>query len=369
MSTDNIFQPIYLDTPEEVEAFMKAWEESEKDCDFEVPVSAKVLRTPEEVNSFFKRRGSVAKELAREKEHHFGIQVRWIEGLQEYFAKVPAYPDFEVQGKTLKEAVDKAQSGIEAWINEQKAAGKDIVPFPPEETDRECHYNLRITWSDFDQQFIVSVPALAGCMSDGKTLEEAIKNIKEVVYVWLESQRQDVKEGLIRPVDSYSKSEQEYNKTHFGVNIMWDDESRVYLVGIPEFTDCFARGDTLDEAVENAEFAVSLWIPTNASDFAESAAAYLYPAIFQKEGASYNVRFPDFDGCYTCGNDLKDAFCMAEDALAFVIVDKVKANEELPEPSEIEDIKLSSDEEAHYIFTDLHAYLNNTYDEEDNEDD
>ncbi|HBA37529.1 MAG TPA: HicB family protein [Firmicutes bacterium] len=42
---------------------------------------------------------------------------------------------------------------------------------------------------------------------------------------------------------------------------------------------------------------------------------YFYPAIFSKEKNVYNVKFIDFDDIYTFGNDLKDAFYMAQDAL------------------------------------------------------
>ena len=34
--------------------------------------------------------------------------------------------------------------------------------------------------------FVAEVPALPGCLSQGKTQEEALKNIKEAVEGWLE---------------------------------------------------------------------------------------------------------------------------------------------------------------------------------------
>jgi predicted RNase H-like HicB family nuclease len=34
--------------------------------------------------------------------------------------------------------------------------------------------------------FVVEVPALPGCLSQGKTKEEALKNIKEAIEGWLE---------------------------------------------------------------------------------------------------------------------------------------------------------------------------------------
>ncbi len=40
---------------------------------------------------------------------------------------------------------------------------------------------------DEDGVFVVHVPALPGCISQGKTRAEAIKNIKEAIELYLES--------------------------------------------------------------------------------------------------------------------------------------------------------------------------------------
>ncbi len=178
---------------------------------------------------------------------------------------------------------------------------------------------------------------------------------------------------------------------HYGIWIEYSDEDENYYAMIPDIPDCVGGGDSPEEALgelgEAEEILLDRYI-TNSEDIprvtktdlvrklyikhdpdviantSKFAANYLYPAIFQKEGAAYNVRFPDFDGCYTCGDDLKDAFCMAEDALALTIVERVKSGKSLPEPSKIEDIIPDSDEEVYYIYTNLHAYLEKTYDEE-----
>ena len=42
---------------------------------------------------------------------------------------------------------------------------------------------------------------------------------------------------------------------------------------------------------------------------------YFYPAIFSKEGNSYNVKFIDFDNIFTFGNGFNEAYYMAQDAL------------------------------------------------------
>ena len=39
------------------------------------------------------------------------------------------------------------------------------------------HYPMYMIWSDVDQAYIVTVPDLLGCMTDGRTADEAIKKI------------------------------------------------------------------------------------------------------------------------------------------------------------------------------------------------
>ena len=44
-----------------------------------------------------------------------------------------------------------------------------------------------IYWSEQDKAFLVEVPELPGCMADGETREEAIKNANEVIRLWIET--------------------------------------------------------------------------------------------------------------------------------------------------------------------------------------
>ena len=48
-------------------------------------------------------------------------------------------------------------------------------------------YELIIYWSKEDQSFLVEVPELPGCMSDGATYEEAVTNAKIVIAEWIET--------------------------------------------------------------------------------------------------------------------------------------------------------------------------------------
>ncbi len=59
-----------------------------------------------------------------------------------------------------------------------------------------------------------------------------------------------------------------------------------------------------------------------------------YPAVFHPERkGAYSVQFPDLPGCLTCGEDLQDAYRMAQEALALWLY-----GEDAPAPSVPEDI-------------------------------
>ena len=50
-------------------------------------------------------------------------------------------------------------------------------------------YELVMYWSQDDDCFIVEVPELPGCMSDGKTYQEAVSNAEVVIAEWIEAAR------------------------------------------------------------------------------------------------------------------------------------------------------------------------------------
>lgn len=47
-------------------------------------------------------------------------------------------------------------------------------------------YSMFMGWSEEDQAYIVSVPELPGCMADGKTPEETMKNAEIIIQEWIE---------------------------------------------------------------------------------------------------------------------------------------------------------------------------------------
>ncbi|MDD5113424.1 MAG: type II toxin-antitoxin system HicB family antitoxin [Methylobacter sp.] len=48
-------------------------------------------------------------------------------------------------------------------------------------------YEIIIYWSEEDQAYIAEVPELAGCMADGSSYQEAVKNAEQVIDEWIET--------------------------------------------------------------------------------------------------------------------------------------------------------------------------------------
>jgi predicted RNase H-like HicB family nuclease len=51
-------------------------------------------------------------------------------------------------------------------------------------------YEIIIYWSEEDQAFIAEVPELSGCMADGNTYEEAVKNVEVIIKEGIETARE-----------------------------------------------------------------------------------------------------------------------------------------------------------------------------------
>jgi predicted RNase H-like HicB family nuclease len=70
---------------------------------------------------------------------------------------------------------------------------------------------------------------------------------------------------------------------------------------------------------------------------------HVYPAIFtEEESGGYSVFFPDFESCYTSGDNMADALNMAEDVLCLSLYDMEKDGKEIPAPSSSKAIKADS---------------------------
>jgi len=48
-------------------------------------------------------------------------------------------------------------------------------------------YEILIYWSDEDSAYLAEVPELPGCMADGSSYQEALKNAEVIIGEWLET--------------------------------------------------------------------------------------------------------------------------------------------------------------------------------------
>lgn len=48
-------------------------------------------------------------------------------------------------------------------------------------------YEIILYWSFDDNAYIAEVPELHGCMADGPTTFDAVKNVERVIQEWLET--------------------------------------------------------------------------------------------------------------------------------------------------------------------------------------
>ena len=51
-------------------------------------------------------------------------------------------------------------------------------------------YEIIIYWSAEDESFIAEIPELPGCMSDGSTYQEALRNVETAIGEWIETARE-----------------------------------------------------------------------------------------------------------------------------------------------------------------------------------
>jgi len=48
-------------------------------------------------------------------------------------------------------------------------------------------YEVIVYWSEEDRAYIAEVPELPGCMADGATYQEALKNVQVIISEWIET--------------------------------------------------------------------------------------------------------------------------------------------------------------------------------------
>lgn len=83
----------------------------------------------------------------------------------------------------------------------------------------------------------------------------------------------------------------------------------------------------------------------------------VYPAIFHNED-SYWVEFPDLEGCVSDGDTLEDAVSNAQDAMGLYLAALLEDGKDLPAASNIMDIR--TEEIASYVLVDVNSYRRST---------
>jgi len=51
-------------------------------------------------------------------------------------------------------------------------------------------YEIIIYWSNEDEAFIAEIPELPGCMAHGDAPENALKNAKEAIQLWIDTAKE-----------------------------------------------------------------------------------------------------------------------------------------------------------------------------------
>ena len=68
-----------------------------------------------------------------------------------------------------------------------------------------------------------------------------------------------------------------------------------------------------------------------------------YPAVFHKaEEGGFWISFPDFPECLTEGDDMQEAYEMAVEALGLVLTGRAEEKEEIPKPTEVDQISVDN---------------------------
>jgi len=50
------------------------------------------------------------------------------------------------------------------------------------------------------------------------------------------------------------------NEHHYSMNIVWDEEDKIFVVTVPELDGCMTRGKNYEKTIKNGKDAISGWI-------------------------------------------------------------------------------------------------------------
>ena len=73
---------------------------------------------------------------------------------------------------------------------------------------------------------------------------------------------------------------------------------------------------------------------------------YIFPCVFIYEDNGISIYFPDLDGCVSFGENERQAFNNAKEALSLHLYGMENDNELIPEPSSVRDIILDENEKT-----------------------
>ena len=84
---------------------------------------------------------------------------------------------------------------------------------------------------------------------------------------------------------------------------------------------------------------------------------YYYPAIFETEDVGFSVYVPDIPGCITQGDTLEEAFEMGKDAIGIMFSTMKDLKEDIPKPSNPNQIQTGDNQTVAIIEFDYMEYL------------
>jgi len=64
-------------------------------------------------------------------------------------------------------------------------------------------FKVIITYDAEYDGYVVDVPELVGCMSQGKTIDEALENIKDAIKGWIEVEKKHGRFDLVEPKEVF----------------------------------------------------------------------------------------------------------------------------------------------------------------------
>jgi len=63
--------------------------------------------------------------------------------------------------------------------------------------ENTMRFKVIITYDPEYNGYVVDVPELVGCMSQGKTIDEALNNIKDAIKGWMEVEKKHGRMGVL----------------------------------------------------------------------------------------------------------------------------------------------------------------------------